>query len=142
MKALDDLARMKEKLQALPDDMPKLLKETFKELAPVIEDLNTEQLGRGERADGSMLPNYSPVSVSKFGKRPGPMTMFDRGDYWRGITLEVYDNGVDLVGRDIKSEMLELRYGGLTGLQEGSKELLEEGYLIPELDLKLKARFQ
>lgn len=142
MHALDELAALKDRLRNSPEDMVRMMKETFKELAPVIEDLNTAQLGRGERADGSKLPNYSPLSVSKFGKRPGPMTMFDRGDYWRGITLVVYDEGIDLEGRDIKSEMLELRYGGLTGLQEGSKEELEQGYLIPELDSKNKARFQ
>ena len=141
MDALEQLAALKQKLRESPDAMVQMLKETFTELAPVVEDLNIEQLERGQRPDGSTLPNYSPVSVRIFGKRPGPMTMRNEGDYHRGITLVVSDTGVDLQGRDIKSEMLELRYGELLGLQEESKQLLEEGYLITELDSKNKARF-
>lgn len=134
MTPLEDL---KEKFRSLPGALPGIMKEIFIQIRSVVEDLNIEQLDRGERPDGSILPNYSPVSVRFFGKRPGPMNLHDKGPFWQGITLVVTNDGVELEGRDIKTEMLQLRYGQVIGLQEQSKEQIESDYLQPEIEEKL-----
>lgn len=143
MDAIEKLNKLKQQFEALREQMPSMLKESFEELKPVVEDLNIAQLDRGERADGSILPNYSIVSVSVYGKRPGPMNLHNEGNFWRGITLEVYDNGVELIGRDMKTEMLQLRYGDeIIGLQDKSKEALEEDYLKEEIHKKIQTKFE
>lgn len=142
MDALDKLDRLHDLFAGLENKVPDLLKESFNNIKPVVEDANIEQLQRGERADGSMLPNYSIGSVQRFGKRPGPMTLHDQGDFYRGITLEVHDDGIELVGHDIKTEMLQVRYGDdIIGLQEESKERIENDYLKQEFEDQLKNYF-
>lgn len=135
MTGIEALYQLKQKIEALPREMPAMMASAFNNLKTLVEDLNIEQLDRGERADGSSLPNYSPVSVMVFGKRPGPMNLHDKGDFWRGITLVVSDEGIDLQGRDLKTEMLQLRYGDdILGLQEQNKEKIEQDYLKEELE--------
>jgi hypothetical protein len=50
--------------------------------------LNTDQLFAGELADGSIMPDYSPVSVSVFGKRPGPWQGYDKGDMYKETYMD------------------------------------------------------
>jgi hypothetical protein len=136
---MDKLDSLLKKIIALPGELPSIMKNVFEEIKPVVEDLNIAQLQRGERADGSSLPNYSPVSVAKFGKRPGPMTLRDQGGFYKRITLKVESDGVELVGNDIKTEMLQLRYGdNIIGLQEESMNIIEQDYLKEEVEKKLK----
>lgn len=142
MEAIAKLEALKKSFQALPKEMPGILKNTFEGLKSVVEDLNIDQLQRGERADGTSLPNYSPVSVAKFGKRPGPMTLHDSGGFYRGITLKVENEGIELIGNDIKTEMLQLRYGDeILGLQEKSRQEIEEDYLKEEVGKELKNNY-
>lgn len=135
---MDELEALKSKFQSLPTALPGILKYIFNGIKSSVEDLNIEQLDRGERVDGSSLPNYSPVSVAVFGKRPGPMNLNNTGAFWRGITLEVLDDGIELRGTDMKTQMLELRYGDVVGLQEGSIQTIEQDYLKPEIEPELK----
>ena len=133
MNGFDRIQQIREALQSLPAQGPDMMAEAFKNLAPLIEDLNIQQLARGERADGSLLPDYSPVSVLFYGKNPGPMIMHNLGHYWRGIRMVITNNGIELEGTDLKSEMLELRYRDLTGLQDGSIDIVTHDYLPEEI---------
>jgi hypothetical protein len=139
---MEQLINLKDKFKQLPDALPGMMKEVFEEAKPLVEDMNIEQLDRGERVDGSSLPNYSPVSVYHYGKRPGPMNLHDKGPFWNGITLVVTDQGIELQGRDIKTEMLQLRYGQVVGLQEGNVQRAEEDILKPEIPNKLDDYFK
>lgn len=135
---IPEINLLKERLRLLPNEMPSILKGIFEEIAPAVEDLIILQLDRGERGDGSSLPFYSITSVTVFGKKPGPMNLHDRGDFWRGITLVVTNEGIDFIGRDIKTEDLVLRYGeAILELQESSIEIIQEDFLVPEIDKKL-----
>lgn len=139
---MEKLQQLKHKFESLPVVLPLIFRQVFEDIASVVEDMNIEQLDRGERADGSSLPHYSPVSVRVFGKRPGPMNLHDTGAFWQGITLEVFDDGIELKGRDMKTQMLQLRYGDdIIGLQEGSKERIEGDYLKPETEPRLADYF-
>ena len=140
--ALEALRALKETLQGLPGAMPDMLAASFKNIAPLVEDLNLQQLARGERVDGSKLPDYSPVSVLFYGKPPGPMILHDRGDYWRGIECQVSQSGIELVGTDIKTEMLDLRYGDTVGLQQSSIDTINQEYLPTEVEQQILKRIQ
>lgn len=134
---IEELERLKAKFEGLPAVMPDILQESASALTTLIEDLNLEQLERGERVDGSKLPDYSPASVLIFGKTPGPMNLNHTGAYWRGIRAVVTSAGIELEGTDMKSEMLELRYGDTTGLQQASVDKLADEYLPPEVEPRI-----
>ena len=92
--------------------------------AEFIEELNRRQLERGERSDGSILPPYSPVSVS-MGKPAGAIKLFDEGDFYEGITANVFDDELRFEGEDEKTPMLIAKYGRLIlGLNDESLQLL------------------
>ena len=135
---MEAIATIKNKLQNLPSELPRLLQETFEELASTVEDFNIFQLQEGQRADGTFLPDYSPRSVNVFGKPPGPIRLFDEGDFYRGITLKVTSEGIELEGLDIKTEMLQFRYGAnVIGLSEESIDTLGREYVLPLLREKI-----
>lgn len=99
-------------------------REAIIENAELIENLNRDQLSEGLRSDGSVLPDYSPVSVL-MGKPPGPIRLFDEGDFYEGINLSVFDDTIRFEGEDPKTEMLMSRYGNMIlGLTEESKQEL------------------
>lgn len=136
---MEAIAEIKNRLQTIQSELPRLLKETFEELSATVEDFNIFQLREGQRADGTFLPDYSPRSVNVFGKPPGPIRLFDEGDFYRGITLKVTDQGIELEGLDIKSEMLKLRYGDeIIGLSEESIDQLGRDYVRPLLEEKIR----
>lgn len=110
------------------------LKATIKDpsVQAQIEDKVIEQLKRGERGDGSKLPNYSPVSVAKFNKPAGPIRLFDEGNYYRGHIVEVDDKGFEVQNIDSKAEMLAVKYGDeIKELQDRSMEELKEDVILP-----------
>lgn len=132
------LTELKNKLINLPSEIPFMLAEVFTELASTVEDFNIFQLQKGERADGSTLPNYSPRSVQVYGKPAGPIKLYDEGDFYRGITLKVVPGGIELVGLDVKTAMLQLRYGDdIIGLSEESIDRLMKEYVKPLLEEKI-----
>ncbi len=97
-----------------------------------IEDKVTEQLARGERGDGTKLPNYSPVSVAKFGKPAGPIRLFDQGDFYQGVHVEADAQGIAIDDTDWKTPKLTEIYGDeILTLQERSISELNEDVLIP-----------
>jgi hypothetical protein len=128
------ILELQRKIEELQRNMPLLLQEVFFDLREVAEDLVTKKLSHGQRADGQFLPDYSPVSVTVFGKRPGPMTLEDTGDFYRGIALQVHDDGIEILGTDIKTDMLVYHYGEeILGLSEESLADLCDNYVIPLL---------
>ena len=89
-----------------------------------IAELNRDQLKQGKRADGSFLPDYSNNSVTKFGKKKGPIKLYDTGDFYEGIKPEFAKTDFLLKDDDSKTDLLEDRYGDdILGL---SKENIEE----------------
>jgi hypothetical protein len=114
MKVLTDLI---ERIESSIEGLPDMAIEVVDETKETLEELNTSQLQEGERADGTTLPDYSPRSVSEFGKPPGPMKMLDTGDFYEGIQVKTFKDKFELIGLDPKTNMLEKNYGKLVGLQ-------------------------
>lgn len=70
-----------------------------------------EQLFQGLKSDNSYLPDYSFRSVFQFGKPPGPIRLFDTGDFYRGIFIDVRQDIFIIESADEKNTMLQNRYG-------------------------------
>lgn len=109
---MDNVLLLKERIAGLKnaierDFMPRIAKD----LAPRLEDKIIEQLDRGERGDGKILPHYSPVSVEVYGKPPGPIRLEDTGDFRRAIIIIVSEDGIEFISTDPKSNMLMQDYG-------------------------------
>lgn len=86
-----------------------------------ISNLNRDQLRIGMRADGSFLPPYSSNSVTKFGKKPGTIKLFDTGAFYDGIKPEFKKREFNITDSDQKTDMLQDRYGdAILGLSDHS----------------------
>lgn len=134
------LEKVKDKFQGLIDGgIIQLLQDTFIEAAPQIEDKVTEQLSRGERGDGSKLPDYSPVSVAYYGKPAGPIKLFDKGDYYAGVTVRVDREGYQIDDTDWKRDKLAFEYGDdILDLQKQSFRELKKDAIIPILQSNVR----
>ena len=89
-----------------------------------IAELNRQQLMKGQKGDGSDMPNY--VANSKQPSAPGKITLFDKGDFHAGVDTLFGDEGFDLVGLDEKTWFLVKRYGNILNLTDESKQKLRE----------------
>jgi len=96
------------KLQSL--DIEEVARKSIEQTKETIADLNVEQLNKGIRSDGSMMPDYSPVSVEVYGKPEGPIKLYDTGAFYQGFTVEVQGDKVVTTSTDSKTEKLYKRY--------------------------------
>lgn len=116
------------------------LLESVMENEHIAIDLNTSQLERGQRSDGTTLPNYSPNSIAVFGKPDAPMTLFDTGDFYEGFYLDARGFPIQVESQDYKSGMLQQRYGiEIFGLQEENKSEFAKGHVLHSFVAKIKA---
>ena len=69
------------------------------------------QLQQGLRSDDTTLPDYSFRSVFQYGKPPGPIRLYDQGDFYRGFFFDVRQDIFILDSADDKTMMLKKRYG-------------------------------
>lgn len=94
-----------------------------REVKDKIIELQLRQLERGERADGTIQPDYSPVSVQEFGKPPGPYRLFDTGRYYASHVIAAVTEEVVVIFSDdrtgYESPLIE-RFGPVLGLNEES----------------------
>lgn len=59
------------------------------------------------------FPDYSPNSVLKYGKRPGPWTLHDTGSLASKIYFVAKKNGVESFSRDRKADIIQEKLGGV-----------------------------
>lgn len=95
-------------------------------------DLNREQLLEGRRADGSVMPNYSWISVKVYGKPDGPIMLFDTGAFHGSFKLDVGSQDLEILAND--EHNLEDRFGDeIYGLTPNSQEYYNQEIFLPEL---------
>lgn len=117
------------------------LRQSIIEQSEFIEELNRSQLDNGQRSDGSVMPNYAPVSV-EMGKPSGPIKLFDEGSFWEGINVNVFEDELRIEGEDEKTPMLIEKYGKMIlGLDEYSQSLLIQ-VLKKTLPVKMKSFYR
>lgn len=142
LQGIEELDKLISKLKALDSVILDAIAIAFEEHSETIEDFNTEQLQKGERSDGSILPSYSPASVNVYGKRPGPMTLRDTGDFYRGIKLDISATAATIVSKDIKTSELETRYGTkIIGISDENLESFVNKYVRESILRELNEYF-
>jgi len=99
-------------------------------------DLVNNQMDAGIDASGGVMPEYSYTSVVKYGKEPGPFTLFDTGDT-RGSMKVLTGTEAFAVGADT-----ELHGADLTNLFEPSLGLTNESRIeiMPEIKERLQEK--
>lgn len=100
-----------------------------------IIDANQYQWNRGLEADGTFMGNYSNVSVTKYGKSPGPIKLKDTGATRESMKVVIQGDGfvmhadMDLHGTDLTERFpkaLGLTSESISDLQPEIKERLIE----------------
>lgn len=135
------ILRQADKLRDIRDNIEVLIREVLEESATLIEDMIISQLEQGMDGDGNFLPDYSPVSVFKYGKPPGPIKLYDTGDFYRNVFIEVFDNAFVTDDKDPKRDKLVLEFGSaIVKLSEPNKQILIDHILVPELHKKVQKR--
>lgn len=120
---MNQLAPIINILQSIEGVTRSAMVRAFQESTPEIEEAILMQLSQGLRGDGVELPDYSRVSVSVYGKPPGPMKLYETGEFYQGVEARADSDGVEIIGTDDKTGMLELRYGSeIIKLSEENKE--------------------
>ena len=100
-----------------------------------MSDLNTEgQLREGVKADGSIMPDYSPVSVEVYGKPPGPIKLFDTGDFYKSIDYS-FAKKITVTFDSVKDDdnLIDIYGSAIIGLNDESRE-----FIMPEIIENLK----
>ena len=106
------------------------MEETLNELEDEIVKLNKLQLEKGEKADSSFLPNYSPRTIKLRNEQGRPVkgeriSLFDYGNFWGGFWVQAYNNKLSIFSHDEKTEMLVSKYGNsIFGLTKSNFEIL------------------
>lgn len=78
-----------------------------------IAEYNREQLRKGERSDGSELPEYS--DYSKFLGKEGNIKLFDTGYFYESIEAVVVGESIAILSNPIKRDEIT---GKITNLKE------------------------
>lgn len=86
-----------------------------KSITEAMEQYNREQLQRGEKSDGDILPDYSETSVNVYGKPAGPIRLYETGEFYDSITALALDNVIRFVSQPFKQDPLT---GRITNLEE------------------------
>lgn len=66
--------------------------------------LNQEQLRQGKTANERTLPDYSETSVKVFGKEPGPIQLYDTGEFYKSFEVILQDDGFIIDGDGLKTD--------------------------------------
>lgn len=103
-------------------NIEQVCEDAFNLNSEIAEDLNREQLQRGQGAIGAM-PDYSRASVEFYGKPEGGIRLYDTGAFYEGITFGASNGIVSMFSTDSKNSFLENQYSLAQpmGLNESSR---------------------
>ncbi len=135
------LIRLK-RLEKIIDSIPGIIRDELVNNRDFIADLNRQQLLRGQKGDGSDMPDYA--EGSKQPSAPGKITLFADGLFQGGIE-PLFDNEGNFqnISTDRKTPFLIAKFGEeILDLTKESEELLRERTL-PNIINKIneQARF-
>lgn len=92
-------------------DVEKVIETAFDSTALALADINRERMLDGVKADGSIMPFYSPVSQSKFGYPNEAIKLKATGAFQTAISVTRQGESIITDSTDEKSAMLKERYG-------------------------------
>ena len=121
------------RLEGLKKSMPRLVDETAKdpEIDSYITELNLDQMYSGIDSDGYPIePEYKPYTIKqkiKLGQPIDRVTLYSKGNFYRGHENIYSGNGITLTSSDSKTKELTEKYSAERfGLTPKSLELVRE----------------
>lgn len=134
---IDNLKRIK---SLIPDEVGKCIKDNEQEII----NLQQDQLYSGERSDGSQITPFYSANTQIIKRSKGQpfnrVTLYDEGDFYRGIRTKFFTNNqrLDVFSTDSKTKELTDKYGErIIGLNEENKRFIE-GLVVEWLDKFIK----
>lgn len=122
------------RLQTVRDSLPDIAEKVLNDTHAQIEDKIIFQLRQGLKGDGSYLPNYSPVSVAKFGKPFGPIKLYETGDFYQGLKASAFGSVLEIDDTDWKDAKLTAIYGPeIKALTDQSVQELQDEAWLPDM---------
>lgn len=119
-----------------------MITEAFEQSADDLAQINRERMLDGQDANGRPMPDYSPVSVKVYGYPPGPIRLKATGVFQAAIKVEVRNDAVITNSLDIKSDMLQKRYGNIFGTYGPYKKEFNSQFLGPRVREKISNLLQ
>lgn len=111
------LRNLNYRLRKFKRHLPTLLKQSIEEEADYIVNCIKEQLQAGENGKGVSLSEEHPYKPStalrklRQGRSPSVVTLYEFGDFYKGMRLVVTDDGFYITSSDSKTELLVAKYG-------------------------------
>jgi hypothetical protein len=122
----------------------KMVQAIFKENESQLIDTNFEEqlYLKGQLADGSSLPAYSPTTVflkqsGEGDRRTENMTLKDQGDFYKGANVKYTKDGYLFGSTDEKADELKFKYGEIFGLTDENLQEHINKLFLPELRRKV-----
>ena len=102
---------MFDRFKSVNIDFNAILKRVLERHESDIQELNQEQLLKGERSDGSKLSPYTPAYAKRKGKPLTPKTLKDKGGFHEGIFTSFFEKAFNVESSDWKNDFLESKWG-------------------------------
>lgn len=124
------------------DELIQIIQDALNEEKEYILVLQKQQLAKGQKADGTSTPRYSPKTIKVRDAEGNPVkgeriAFYDTGDFWNKMWSLAENGELEIYSADGKTEMLLATYGenilGLT--DENIEQLLER--VVPIIQKKM-----
>ena len=124
------------------DELIGIIQDALNEEKEYILILQKQQLAKGEKADGTSTPRYSPKTIRVREVDGNPVkgeriALYDTGDFWNKMWVLAVNGELEIYSSDGKTEMLLATYGeNVLGLTDDNIEHLFER-VIPIIQEKM-----
>lgn len=124
------------------DELIGIIQDALNEEKEYILILQKQQLAKGEKADGTSTPRYSPKTIRVREVDGNPVkgeriALYDTGDFWNKMWVLAVNGELEIYSSDGKTEMLLATYGeNVLGLTDDNIEQLFER-VIPIIQEKM-----
>lgn len=130
------------KFKISTDELIGIVQDALNEEKEYILILQKQQLAKGEKADGTSTPRYSPKTIRVREVEGNPVkgeriALYDTGEFWNKMWALAVNGELEIYSSDGKTEMLLATYGeNVLGLTDENIEQLFER-VIPIIQDKM-----
>lgn len=101
---MSKIKKLRDNLRRMPPEvMSRQALQVMQAHENIAVGMNTDELWEGKLANGDTLWDYSPISVTVYGKPYGPVRMFDEGDFYRGFFMNAASFPIIFGSKDTKT---------------------------------------
>lgn len=131
---IQPLLKFRDNLIFIRDNLNKIIRDVLIDEREFIAELNRKQLLRGEKSDGTDMPNYVANSIAP--NAPGKIVLFDSGLFQAGLDALIEDKEFEVIGTDEKTGFLVKKYGHILDLNKESLDILRKR-IAPKIEKKI-----